>query len=83
MIEAGFQHAVTRPVELIHQTYIGEDVFNDPFLVRTSTSQLQLISEEHYVEGKKKIVSQIERAKAGNHHVAFDVNLVLFCTIGK
>jgi|SRR5579864_707294 len=83
MTEAGFHNAFARPAERIQRTYLGEEVLADPFLDRASTSQLQLISEEAYRQGKEAIISRLRSAgerKMGC--LSFIIDHTLFATIG-
>jgi len=84
MTEVGFHNVVTRPAERIQKTYFGEEVLADPFLDRASTSQLQIISERTYKQGKRAIISQLKRAReAKNGTLSFVIDLPLFATIGS
>ena len=82
MAEVGFQNIATEPADRIQATYVGEEVLKDPFLDRTSTSQLQLISEEAYAQGKRAIISRIKSSNETNRRVSFNVDHHLFATIG-
>jgi ubiquinone/menaquinone biosynthesis C-methylase UbiE len=83
MTEAGFHNIVTRPVERIRRTYFGEEVLADPFLDRASTSQLQLISEKAYVQGKEAIISRLQSAAESKIGcLSFIIDHPLFATIG-
>ena len=83
LVEAGFQDVVTGPAERIQKTYLGQEVLGDPFLDRTSTSQLQLISEEAYTQGKRAIISRFETDNESTGEVRFVIGLPLFATIAK
>jgi SAM-dependent methyltransferase len=82
MAEAGFQNVVTTQVDRIQKAYLGEEVLSDPFLDRTSTSQLQLISEEAYTQGRQNIASLIERAKDDRDPIRFIIDLPFQGTVG-
>jgi ubiquinone/menaquinone biosynthesis C-methylase UbiE len=83
MSEAGFHNTFSRPAERIQKTYFGEEVLGDPFLDRTSTSQLQLISEEAYMRGKEAIISRLQRARERKSGcLSFTIDHHLFATIG-
>jgi len=83
LAEAGFHDAVTKTVERIQKTYSGQEVLGDPFLDRTSTSQLQLISEEAYAQGKRAIISRYETDNESGSEVRFVIDTPLFATTGK
>ena len=83
MGDAGFCNTYTRPAEHIQKTYFGEEVLADPFLDRDSTSQLQLISDKAYMEGKEAIISRLQSVgerKGGCP--SFIIDHHLFATIG-
>jgi len=83
MTEAGFHNSFSRPAERIQKTYFGEEVLADPFLDRASTSQLQLISEKAYMQGKKAIISRLQSASEGKTgRVSFIIDHHLFATVG-
>ena len=83
LVEAGFQDVVTTTAERIQKTYSGREVLGDPFLDRTSTSQLQLISEEVYAQGKRAISSRFETDNESTGEVRFVIDTPLFATIAK
>ncbi len=82
LLRAGFQQVETDLVEHIHKTFAGEAVFGDPFLERFSSSQLLIISEEDYRAGRRAIASAIQAAEAHGRGILFEVNLMLFATVG-
>jgi SAM-dependent methyltransferase len=83
MAEAGFSNAFGEPAERIQKTFTGEAVFQDPFLVRESTSQLLLISKDVYLEGKRAITAAVQKAKRQKLSILFRVDLTLFVTVGE
>jgi ubiquinone/menaquinone biosynthesis C-methylase UbiE len=83
MIESGFQHVTSEPAERIRKTFVGEAVLSDPFLERSSTSQLMVIPEESYLSGKRRINLVVEQGKQGNTAITFTVDLMLFTTVGE
>ena len=83
MAEAGFSKPFAQPAEHIQKTFTGEAVFQDPFLVRESTSQLLLISEDVYLNGKRAITSAVQKAKRQKRSIFFRVDLTLFMTVGE
>ena len=83
MAEAGFSKPFAQPAEHIQKTFTGEAVFQDPFLVRESTSQLLLISEDVYLKGKRAITSAVQKAKRQKRSIFFRVDLTLFMTVGE
>lgn len=84
MTEAGFRNTFTRPAEHIQKTYFGEEVLADPFLDRASTSQLQIISEKAYMQGKEAIISRLQCAGERKRGcLSFIIDHHLFATIGR
>ena len=61
MQQEGFQNVTSKQVERISEIYLGEDIFNNPFLKKNSCSQLALLSEEAYQAGLEKIKAAIAR----------------------
>jgi SAM-dependent methyltransferase len=83
MNEAGFHNTFSRAAERIQKTYFGEQVLADPFLDRASLSQLQLISEKAYMQGKEAIISRLQIAgERGIGCLSFVIDHTLFATIG-
>jgi ubiquinone/menaquinone biosynthesis C-methylase UbiE len=82
MAEAGFNHLSAEPAERIQATFTDDSVFQDPFLIRESTSQLLLISEESYLEGKRAVAAAVAKASREGRSIFFRVNLGLFVTVG-
>jgi SAM-dependent methyltransferase len=81
--EAGFTAVTTEPVERIVRTFTDSQVFDDPFLVRESTSQLLIISENAYREGRRAIQAAVETARREGRRAHFDVSLILFATTAR
>jgi ubiquinone/menaquinone biosynthesis C-methylase UbiE len=82
MAEAGFNDSSAEPAEHIQRTFTAASVFQDPFLVRQSTSQLLLISEESYLDGKRAIAAAVAKANREGQPILFRVDLRLFVTVG-
>jgi hypothetical protein len=83
MTDAGFRNVVAEPVEHIDRTLVGEAVLGDPFLERSRTSQLLLISENDYERGKRAVCAAIVQGKERRVETEFATNLSLFGTIGE
>ncbi|MBX3006917.1 MAG: class I SAM-dependent methyltransferase [Melioribacteraceae bacterium] len=58
-------------VDLVAKTYVGSDVFNDPFLEKSQASQLSILSADEYKKGIEKIKRIISEYPSYN----FTVNL--------
>ena len=82
MSEAGFDNSFTRPAERIQKTYLDEEVLADLSLDRASTSQLRLISEKAYMQGKKAIISRLQRGREEKCCPSFIIDHHLFAPIG-
>jgi SAM-dependent methyltransferase len=82
MSEAGFSDLSAEPAEHIQKTFTDDSVFQDPFLVRQSTSQLLLISEACYPDGKRATAAAVAKASREGRPIFFRVNLRLFVTVG-
>ncbi len=82
MREMGFEDVESEIADHIHAHFINEGVLTDPFLVRESTSQLLMISDAAYSEGKRALMSAVEAAKLQNLECHFEVNLNICVTWG-
>jgi SAM-dependent methyltransferase len=83
MAEAGFQNVFAEAAEHIEKAFKGDAVFKDPFLVRESTSQLLLVPEESYLQGRRAMAAAIEKAEGVGQSLLFHVDLRLFGTLGQ
>jgi SAM-dependent methyltransferase len=83
MMEAGFKDVKVESAEHIQKTFVDDAVFEDPFFARESTSQLLLIPEESYRQGKREIASAVENARREARSLFFLVDLRLFRTVGR
>ena len=63
--------------------HLVEQVLDDPFLYRTSTSQFQRISEEAYAQAKKNIIDIIKNTPDANNPVTFVIDLPFRVTVGR
>jgi hypothetical protein len=82
MAEAGFNDLSAEPAGHIRKTFTDDSVFQDPFLVRQNTSQLLLISEESYLDGKRAIAAAVAKASRERRPIFFRASLRLFVTVG-
>jgi ubiquinone/menaquinone biosynthesis C-methylase UbiE len=83
MAQTGFRKIIAEPAEHIQKTFEGEAVFEDPFLVKESTSQLLLLSEVNYQGGQRAIAVAVEDARRHKRSVRFNVDLTLFGIVGE
>lgn len=77
MRNAGFEHLCLETVEEIHDPKVGEAVFQDPFLQKTATSQLALLSDQAYQQGLDRIRQDLARAARQGTRMTFRVDLKL------
>ena len=77
MRSAGFKHLWLDTVEEIHDPKVGEAVLEDPFLQKTTTSQLALLSEQAYRQGLDRIRQDLEHAAQQGTTMTFQVDLKL------
>ena len=82
MEEAGFEHIEWRVAEQIKRSWFGQDVFNDPFLKKESTSQLALLSDDVYASGMRRIAADLALAESDGRVLEFPSDLELPMAIG-
>lgn len=83
MVGAGYQNVSWRPVEVLHDTWQGEDVLNDPFLRKEATSQLALLSDSEYQAGLNRIKDAIRAAQAEGIEIEFHSLIYIDMLLGK
>jgi len=83
LVEAGYINVSSEPAQHIQKVFTGDEVFQDTFLVRESTSQLLLISEQAYREGRQAISAAVEKAQREQRSLAFRIDLTLFGTVAE
>ncbi|HWQ83594.1 MAG TPA: hypothetical protein VN363_03455, partial [Anaerolineales bacterium] len=71
MIGAGYANVCWQPVEILNNTWQGEDVFTDPFLKKEATSQLSLLSDGAYQSGLNRIRAAIAAAQTSGTEIEF------------
>lgn len=76
----GFKDINNRDVEIIHDPKHGNDVLNDPFLEKTSCSQLNLLSDSAYQKGVGKIKNSLRESDPST--MLFENDIVLTMTVG-
>ncbi len=77
MQSAGFGDLRLEVVEIIHDPKTGEAVLEDPFLQKTATSQLALLSDQAYQQGLDRIQQELARATRQGTRLTFQVDLRL------
>jgi ubiquinone/menaquinone biosynthesis C-methylase UbiE len=83
LLGAGFESLETRIVEHYRQVFTGEQVFEDPFLRKGSTSQLALLSDEKYQAGLNKMRRAIRSAAERGERVEFQVDISMGMLTGQ
>lgn len=82
MNEEGFGNPASQLVEHIHNEYVGEDVFADPFIKHNATSQLALLSDESYQAGLQNIRASLLRSKERNKPITFRSEIFIRMWVG-
>lgn len=83
LVEAGYINVSSEPAQHIRKVFTGDEVFQDACLVRESTSQLLLISEQAYREGRQAVSAAVEKAQREQRSLAFRIDLTLFGTVAE
>ena len=71
MQAAGFSQIELRQVERVEELRQGRAVLADPFLSKSSTSQLALLSDEAYATGLQRIEAALQEAEARGETIVF------------
>lgn len=74
---AGFGVAEVSVVETVHDPKAGRDVLSDPFLSKTSCSQLALLSDDEYARGIERIRATVDAAEARRETATFETDLIV------
>jgi SAM-dependent methyltransferase len=69
--EAGFSSVKRETLFVIDEKKSGRNVFNDPFLAKSSASQLILLTDNEYKEGLEKIRQAIQDAEQRGEKIHF------------
>lgn len=80
---AGFETLDWQIVERYEQVFNGEQVFEDPFLRKGSTSQLALLSEADYQAGLDKMSRAIRSAAEKGVRIEFQVDISMGMLTGQ
>lgn len=83
MISSGFSSARLQLVEHIRDSKTGAAVWSDPFLVKDSTSQLILLSEEAYQRGLERMRTALAAAQAAHQELTFPVDLLIDMLVAR
>jgi ubiquinone/menaquinone biosynthesis C-methylase UbiE len=82
MALAGFEQITWRTVERIYDPKVGRTVLRDPFLDKSATSQLTLLTDEAYAEGISRIRAAVETAEAVGEQEIFPVDISIGVVVG-
>lgn len=76
----GYRNISVQTVEHILNVHVGEAVLRDPFLKKSASSQLALLSDDEYLAGINRIQLAIADASARNEKIAFssDIHVQMF-----
>jgi SAM-dependent methyltransferase len=76
----GFVNASTKTVEHILNVHVGDAVLRDPFLKKSATSQLALLSDEEYTSGIRRLEQAIAGTVAHREKIVFssDIHVQMF-----
>jgi len=73
---AGFRQVSSPVIEVVDETIVGDDIFDNYWLRKDSSSQLILLSEQAYRAGLNRIRAAVEAAKAKGQTAVFKTHLV-------
>lgn len=78
---AGFTQGRWEVAEHIFHRLLNEEVLKDPFLEKTGTSQLALLSPEAFAAGLSNIQSAVDEARSTGKSIQFPVDIELFMLV--
>lgn len=78
LLAAGFENLQWGIAERIRIPFIGEAVFDDPFLHKNATSQLAALSENAYREGIRRMRAAIAKAEQAGEKIIFQTELDIY-----
>jgi ubiquinone/menaquinone biosynthesis C-methylase UbiE len=82
MTAAGFGSVEWKITEQIKSFRVGRDILGDPFLEKSSTSQLVLLSDEAYEAGLTRLKAAIAQAEAEGRTLTFVSDFPLGMVVG-
>jgi ubiquinone/menaquinone biosynthesis C-methylase UbiE len=71
MRQTGFDPVRQGTADWIRETFIGDQIWEDPFLAKEATSQLTLLSQQTYQEGLERIRAAIQAANQIDEEISF------------
>jgi SAM-dependent methyltransferase len=81
--KAGFLGFDRQVVERISKLQSGREVLSDPYLQKSSCSQLALLSETDYAVGLANVERAIEQAEQRGEEIAFRTEITIFMWCGQ
>jgi len=82
MIGAGYTRIEWRPIEVLHDSWQGVQVFTDPFLDKKATSQLAILSEADYQAGLNRMRAAITAAQNAGIELEFHSEIHIDMLLG-
>jgi ubiquinone/menaquinone biosynthesis C-methylase UbiE len=82
MEAAGFVQGERRLAAVIEQDFVGNQVLNDPILLKNGTSQLSLLTDEAFEAGMARIREALRSAESSGREVVFRTRIALPAVIG-
>ncbi len=83
MIESGFVDVTSGIAERMAHSLHGSEVLRSPFLQKSGTSQLALLTDEAYAAGLKRIRSDVEQAHRTGVDLEFVVDISFALVTGR
>jgi ubiquinone/menaquinone biosynthesis C-methylase UbiE len=78
----GFVTASTKTIEHILNVHVGEAVLRDPFLKKSATSQLALLSDGDYASGIRRLEQAIAGASTRQEKIIFSSDIYVQMFLG-
>jgi SAM-dependent methyltransferase len=72
MSEAGFSNVASHTIESLGGIKRGRQIYDDPFLKKTATSQFALLSDEDWQAGLERIRAALELAEKEGREIVFE-----------
>lgn len=79
LAESGFDDIVFEQVDGSQRFFTQDTVFEDPFLKKTTTSQLASLTERAYQEGLARIRNEVTLARIHGLPLGFRVDIPFYC----
>lgn len=82
MMSEGYVNVSMQTVEHILNLHVGYAVLRDPFLKKSATSQLALLSDDEYAAGIKRIKQAIDNASERDEKIIFSSDIHVQMLLG-